>query len=325
MKNCYILNKRKNTILFRGKQNMEREFVEFPVSRSDRFVNHFVKLALLMRGSGKLFSSAKAASEYLQKGSGKSRSLELCGRYPCRAFQKTLCGLECAVFEPFGEECEARVLFFHGGAYVRRMTEHHIKTLAALCAKSGAQIIAPCYPTAPEYNFSQSIEALAKLYESVCAEKKGIVLSGDSCGAAIAVCLSGEIAKRGLPECKKLLLFSPLLSHDICNAETAELAAVDPMFCGTEGLKLFIDVWSAGNDLAEPFKTDVRLLAPTYIFTSSCDMLSVGCRRFFEKAAAAGAKITAESYEGMFHDYFLYPLSCSKELLKKSAALIREE
>ena len=303
---------------------MESKYLECPVGRGDRIINRFVKLALLARGSRKLFSSRENAAEYIEKAGKEPYSLELGGKYPCRVSKETVCGLECAVFEPFEGKGEIRVLFFHGGAYVRRMTKHHIKVLASLCAKSGARIIAPCYPTAPQYTFSKSIDKLAALYGCLCADGKRTVLSGDSCGAAIAVCLQGEIKKRDLSECEKLVLFSPLLSHDIGDAETAKLAFSDPMFGGTEGLHAFVDVWSGGNTLADPFNTDFSALVPTYIFTSSGDMLSAGCRRFFEKAVAANAEIAVESYDGMFHDYFLYPLPCSKALLKRVAELINE-
>ena len=53
-------------------------------------------------------------------------------------------------------------------------------------------------------------------------------------------------------------------------------------------------------------------------------MLSVGCRRFYEKAVLFSADVTVESYDGMFHDFILYPLPRSKQLLKKAAVLINE-
>ena len=72
------------------------------------------------------------------------------------------------------------------------------------------------------------------------------------------------------------------------------------------------------------FSNYFSLLPLTYIFTSSNDMLSVGCRRFYEKAVLFSADVTVESYDGMFHDFILYPLPRSKQLLKKAAVLINE-
>ncbi len=293
-------------------------YIEHEAAPFERFENKFVKLALLARGSKRLFSNEQKAEKYLEKVKEESFSFPLRGRFPCNFEKKKILDTEYVVFEPKGG-AKTVVFYLHGGAYVRHITKLHLKTVSRLCAESGVRFVVPAYLTAPKYGFSKSAEQLLAIFEKEIKKDETAILAGDSCGCAIAVCLLPQIAKSGLSEVKKLLLFSPLLRHDITDCEkTKTLSKTDPMFGGTRGLELFIESWCRNEKCADPMSIDFSLLKKTYIFTSKGDMLHAGCLDFCEKAKLCGADVSLEVWDDMFHDFVLYPLPSSKALLKST-------
>lgn len=304
---------------------MENYF-EHDVTFLDRFENRFVKAALLARGSRKLFSNEKNAKAYLEKLKGESYAFSPGKSRSCRVTKKKHLETEYAVFEPTtGERSKTTVFYLHGGAYVRHITKLHLKMIEKLCVKTGARFVVPAYLTAPGSNFSKSAAQLSAIYLEESKGSEKMIVCGDSCGSAIGVCLLPFFSRLGAPKPEKLLLFSPLLSHEIVNHEmTNTLSVSDPMFAGTAGLYYFINSWACGEELSDPIKTDFSLLPKTYIFTSKGDMLHAGCLDFFEKAKKNGADVRLEIWNDMYHDFVLYPLPCSKSLLKTAEKIIKE-
>ena len=312
------------------RRKMENNIRRISISKTDKFLNGFVKLALLARNSKKLFSNEQTAKEYLEKMENDSFSLSVRSNRKTVAFQKKLGQTEYAVIKPKGTEAPKTTIFYiHGGAYVRHLTKLHVKLAQKLSVKTGSAVILPAYLTAPKHCARESLGELSKIYESVSKESERITLSGDSCGAAICVNLLNCIEERKLkkPEC--LFLFSPLLNLSFSESEeTKKLSLSDPMFGGTEGLSAFVDCWRGDfekNDPRfEPFSVPTELLPKTFLFTSGRDMLSVGTIEFFEKAASGGAEIRAFVFEEMFHDFVLYPLPCAKKCVEKASELMSE-
>ena len=296
------------------------DYIEHKAAFLNSFGNIFVKAALLLRGSKKLFSNESEAEKYIEKTKSESYIFSPGNNFSCRVSTKKLFETEYAVFEPNEKErAKTTVLYLHGGAYVRHMTKLHLKLIDRLCKKSRARFIIPAYLTAPKHSFFESAKQIAAIYEKETKESEKVVIAGDSCGGAIGVCILPLLFKK--PD--TLLLFSPLLSHKIVGHEATEkLSLKDPMFGGTKGLFRFISCWENETALSDPIKTDLSILPKTYIFTSRCDMLSAGCFDFFEKAKASGADVTLEIWDKMFHDFVLYPLPCSKELLNRAAEII---
>lgn len=295
------------------------EYILHGVSTADRFKNRFVKTALLIRGSKKLFSSEKAADEYLEKIRDENFNLRLEENFECNVEKRKFLDTEYAVFEPKGEKSATTVFYLHGGAYVRHITKLHLKMLDRLCKRTKARIVAPCYLTAPKYDFHQSAEQLIGIYHKETLKSEKIIISADSCGAAIGVCLLEPISNQGLKMPEKAVFFSPLLSHGLFEKKEFES---DPMFGGTKGLARFAESWSNGSSAADPMKINFSLLPKTYIFTSKGDMLHEVCLDFFKKAEENNADVTLEMWNEMYHVFALYPLSASKEVFETAVGLI---
>ena len=301
-------------------------YIEHETTFFDDIENIFVKAVLLLRGSKKLFSNENAARKYLEKVKNEVYIFSPGKNLKSSVSRKKLLETEYAVFEPNGnQKPKTAVFYLHGGAYVRHITRHHLKFIDRLCTESKARFIVPAYLTAPKYGFLESVGQLAEIYKKETESFERVVIAGDSCGGAIGVCLLKHLSENGAKFPQTLLLFSPLLNHEISgHEETERLSSDDPMFGGTKGLSLFIDCWSNGNTASNPIEADISALPKTYIFTSKGDMLSAGCLDFFEKAKALGFDITLEIWNKMFHDFVLYPLPSSKKLLKKAAEIIEK-
>ncbi|MFM9376996.1 alpha/beta hydrolase fold domain-containing protein [Gordonia sp. VNK21] len=51
---------------------------------------------------------------------------------------------------PYPGSDDARIVYLHGGAYVRDLTPAHWKFLAGIGDRHGVEVIVPQYPLAPE-------------------------------------------------------------------------------------------------------------------------------------------------------------------------------
>lgn len=310
---------------------MENGYFEKRISPSDRFMNQFVRLALLLRGSRHLFSSISACEEYLKTAECKAVSVSAGKVKNCTVSKEAYRDTEYYIFKPENAlQTQTAVMYFHGGAYVRRLTSHHVRLIKTLCAKTGFTFVVPLYLTLPEYTCRESLGQLMGIYKSLLEKNENVIFAGDSCGGAICVSLLAHINDEKLKKPKKLVLFSPFLDHEIIgDAETERIAKRDPMFGGTKGLGFLAERWCSGFEKddphAEPLYTDFGMNVPLCIFTSDGDMLSVGCKRFFEKAKDFGAPVRIVCFEKVFHCFVLYPLAAARECIDEAAKLMKEE
>ena len=307
---------------------MKNGYSERKVSGGDLFINKFIRLVLEVRGSKRIFSNSDTARAYLKKVKCKNYRLSVKG---CRRSAVEISSLGDTLFAEFEPKSKAaaktQVLYLHGGAFVRHMNPLHIKLVDRLCGESGARIVIPAYLTAPNFTCRESLGRIADIYERMLEKSDDIILMGDSCGGGMCVNLLTFLAERDLPAPKKIIMFSPLLDLRLKgDSETERFSKDDPMFGGTDGIQLCVDAWrgeyKANDPHFDPFGTDFGSLPPTYIFTSGGDMLHVGCERFYKKAAESAECIHIIKYNAMFHDFVLYPLSCSADCLKEAAKLI---
>ena len=87
-------------------------YIEHDVIALERLENRFIKLALLARGSKRLFSNCQKAERYLEKMEEKSFSFPSCGRLPCKVEKKKILDTEYVVFEPNGGAKTKKSVFF---------------------------------------------------------------------------------------------------------------------------------------------------------------------------------------------------------------------
>lgn len=147
-----------------------------------------------------------------------------------------------------GEEIKAQdsatqlIFHIHGGAFLGSLKTHHA-FMTDLAARTQMQIIHVDYPLAPEHPYPEATEALYDVYQSLLVQgiqPKDIILSGDSCGAnlALALCLRLKEQPELMPS--GLILLSPFLDLTLTSESLRFNQNMMPYFL----LKLFRSVFN---------------------------------------------------------------------------------
>lgn len=219
------------------------------------------------------------------------------------------------------------VLYLHGGAYCFEITPFHWRLIAEMAERLGACLTVPIYPLAPERDIHAVLAACLAAYGDLLerVDPADIVLMGDSAGGNLAVVLTMEAARRGLPLPAKLVLISPGLDMTLENPETYAVEPTDPWLCIAGGLEA-IRLYGAGLDRSDwrisPITGDMTVLPPTLAFAGTRDILTPDTIRFARKAAAAGVDFELVVEPGMFHVWPLIDMPEARRARDRIVAFI---
>ena len=140
----------------------------------------------------------------------------------CRAFPLNksirirplrLAGLRAEELKPETEATQL-ILHIHGGAFFLGSMNTHRAFVSDLAASTQMQVIHLDYPLSPEHPYPEAIDALFDVYQLLLEQgiqAKDIILSGDSCGANLALALALRIRDEQRPQVSGLILLSPFL------------------------------------------------------------------------------------------------------------------
>lgn len=219
--------------------------------------------------------------------------------------------------EEIKAQAEATQLIFHihGGAFFLGSLHTHRAFLTHVAARTQMQILHVDYPLAPENPFPEALDALLDVYQALLAQgvqAKDIILSGDSCGANLAVALALEIRKLELPQVSGLILMSPLLDLTLTSESLRYNQAHDALL-SIEALETGIDYYLPRNVARDdpqvsPYFADLTGLPPILIQVGSKEILLDDGKRFYEKAKEAGVKASFKLYTGMWHNFQMFTM-----------------
>lgn len=219
--------------------------------------------------------------------------------------------------EEIKAQAEATQLIFHihGGAFFLGSLHTHRAFLTHVAARTQMQILHVDYPLSPENPFPEALDALLDVYQALLAQgvqAKDIILSGDSCGANLAVALALEIRKLELPQVSGLILMSPLLDLTLTSESLRYNQAHDALL-SIEALETGIDYYLPRNVARDdpqvsPYFADLTGLPPILIQVGSKEILLDDGKRFYEKAKEAGVKASFKLYTGMWHNFQMFTM-----------------
>ncbi|MFZ5563293.1 MAG: alpha/beta hydrolase [Thermodesulfobacteriota bacterium] len=220
-------------------------------------------------------------------------------------------GVACTMILPNRLAHKDRLIFYlHGGAYVCGPNRFHWPMLADLCRRTGMAAAVVRYSLAPERPFPASINDAMTAYRYFQNRYADICLLGDSAGGGLALAAALKIKAENLPRPSRLVLLSPWLDITLSNPEIANVKN-DP-FLATGALVPISEAYAAGHDTNDPMLSpihgDFTGLPPTLLFCGTAEILAPDCRKFREKAGAAGVKIFYEQWPDMFHVWMAAPL-----------------
>lgn len=297
----------------------DSRIIDVSTSLVDRFINFFVRIVLLVRGSKAIFSSDAVAEKYLDTLQGNQGDYELTHSFTSLAVVSAVGGMQCVTLTKQGGKSEKVIIYLSGGAFVREPTSEHWELTDEICRRTGAKVIAAVYPKAPTNTCTVTYEALLELYALLLEEHppESIIIMGDSAGGTIAVSFTQWLKNEGLPQPSQLILFSPMLDLALDNSDIRELMAADPML-GVEGMHLCVSSWLGDIDidspLVNPMECDYSALPDITVFCGTKEILVFDMELFYNNACEKSpSSITMYRYDGMYHDFVLYPLAAARD------------
>jgi epsilon-lactone hydrolase len=198
------------------------------------------------------------------------------------------------------------IIYFHGGAYVNDLAKPHWDIVAALANATGATIIVPIYPLAPEFDHRTAFEFLDQVYRSALTKSapESIIFAGDSAGGGLALAQAINNRSNKLPQPARIIMFSPWLDLTLSDPEARDVEPDDIML-GIDALRLCGKWWAGDADPKSPnlspLYADLTDLPPMSLYQGTSDVLVVDSRNFAASAKRAGVDITYAEYPDAFH------------------------
>lgn len=203
------------------------------------------------------------------------------------------------------------MMYLHGGAYVGDASVIHWNLCAEIVRDSGATVLFPIYPLAPDADWSTSFEALLKLARG--SGEKTPVLMGDSAGGGLALALAQRVAASG--GSPRVALISPWLDVTMSDPATPIYDRDDPIL-SAPFLEAAGRFWAGSDDPRRPEVSpqfgSLRGIRELLIFSGSRDVLYPQALRLVAEAKDAGVACTAHLVEGLVHVYPLLPIPEAK-------------
>lgn len=201
------------------------------------------------------------------------------------------------------------VLFLHGGAYVNGFHPFHWRFLTRLIRRTGALVVAPDYPLAPQSTAEHVVEWVIARYRECAATGRPVVLMGDSAGGGLAMAIAIALRDRQIQAPAKIVLLSPWLDGGMTDEESFELDLHD-RFLSRDALRRCARAYA--GDLAvsdwrvSPLFADLTGLPPTVAYCGTADQLIADSRRLAERAARIPQwECVVREYDGMVHDWMI--------------------
>ncbi|WP_445116868.1 alpha/beta hydrolase [Acinetobacter sp. WZC-1] len=206
------------------------------------------------------------------------------------------------------------IFHIHGGAFFLGSLNTHRAFLSEIAVRTQMQVLHIDYPLAPEHQYPDAAEAIYDVYQQLLdqgIQPKDIIVSGDSCGASLALALVLQLKQRNpalVPSA--LILMSPLLDLTLTsqslryNRKHDALLSIETV---ATGISFYVpgDMDRSTPELS-PIFGDFTGLPPTLVQVGSKEILLDDARRFEQKASQAGVAVRFKLYTGMWHNFQMF-------------------
>lgn len=193
---------------------------------------------------------------------------------------------------------EDTLLYFHGGGFVVGSARSTAHLPAALLSHLSGRAVSLDYRLAPEHPFPAAPDDCLAAYRELLdsgADRRRLVLAGDSAGAALAVATMLRARDAGLPLPAAAVLFSPAVDLTLSGASVRSKNGVDPIFTPADLAWLF-EQYVDGTEAREasPLFAELTGLPPLLIQVGSSELLLDDAVRLAGRAAADEVDVTLE-------------------------------
>lgn len=206
------------------------------------------------------------------------------------------------------------IFHIHGGAFFVGSLKTHRAFLSEIALRTQMQVLHVDYPLAPDHPYPEASDAIYDIYQMLMdqgVQAKDIIVSGDSCGANLALALTLKLKKddpEHLPS--GLILMSPFLDLTL-TSESLRYNQKHDALLSVEALETGISYYvPQGIDASipeiSPIFGDFKGLPPTLVQVGSKEILMDDAIRFEKKAKKADVDVTYKLYTGMWHNFQMF-------------------
>ena len=237
---------------------------------------------------------------------------------------------EIATFEKKEKVTKNHIIFFHGGAYIFEATPHHWRLAEKIVKKSFCRMTLVDYPLAPEHDYKETFKIVSGIYEMLINRFSGdsLILMGDSAGGGLALAFTQKLIKekyKKLPA--KIVLLSPWLDITMSNPNIKNLESSDYILTvnmlRNAGLK-----YSGGDNqdqyLLSPINGELNNLPKTIVFYGTEELFNADCVRFKSMIGSNKQSIVFKEYQKMQHDWAIFPIPESNQVVNEICEFIKE-
>lgn len=208
---------------------------------------------------------------------------------------------------------DAALLYVHGSGYALCSTRTHRPLASQLSALTGLPVYSVDYRLAPRHRFPAAADDVRRAFDWLTSEHcapEQVVLAGDSAGGHLAIDLSLELLRAGLPLPAAQLLMSPLVDCTFGLARAREAERTDPMISADAAQRL-LEHYTVGTppDHARLLHRiePGEVLPPTLIQAGGAEMLAADAEHLHRTLTATGTDSTLEVWPGQMHVFQAMP------------------
>src|SRR4051794_21179512 len=206
---------------------------------------------------------------------------------------------------PHGPAAGCAVLAIHGGGFVSGSILTHRRMFGHLARASGASTFVVGYGLVPDHVYPSQLDSVTTAYRWLLDRgATRVSVTGDSCGATLAVSLAVRAREIGIDLPVSLLLMSAWTDFEAtgCSYDTGS----DPFFT-REAVRALGAGYLAGTNprdpLAAPAQADVRGLPTTCLQVGAEESLRDDSRRLAQRMAAAGVDVRLDEFADQLHTF----------------------
>lgn len=206
------------------------------------------------------------------------------------------------------------IVYFHGGGFYSGSSVTHRNVAAALAAQAGADVFVLDYRLAPKHMYPAQLNDAERVYDAL--RKRGyrscaMALASDSAGGFLATDLTVRLKRRGEPLPSALFLMSPVFDFSGSSTSMQTKALTDPVIspAGIRSTSVAAFGRAASSVRAQVWSEDLTGFPPTLIQVGTDEALLDDALYFAQREARAGVAARLETYQGVLHQWQLFPTS----------------
>jgi monoterpene epsilon-lactone hydrolase len=231
-------------------------------------------------------------------------------------------------FENKKKVTNKHIIFFHGGAYVFEASISHWILARKIVASSFCRMTLVDYPLAPEHDYKETFEMAEGAYEMLIKNYPDdeLILMGDSAGGGLVLALAQKFnnEKHSKPPVRNILL-SPWLDISMSNPEIKPQVDTDHILT----VKMLSHAGSkyANGDNPNDYKLSpingvFQGIPKTLVFYGTQELFYADCLKLKRIVATASAEFTFKEYQGMQHDWAIFPIPERERVIQEICTFI---